>query len=246
MADIDGTSSNGNHGGVVLDIKDDRPPSSSNLTKEDSDLYFSVPFMQKVCVLDNICILSLSFCVFSFSHDQLLNQNVLSLIPVSYYNLIFKITYQLRIRRTFCHLIAIPIWPKSRISSWHTLLYGEIIMMSRNLSDNWFLIIVFYLTLILMAWHVQLVAEIVGTYFLIFAGCSSVAVNLNFEKVVTLPGISIVWGLAVMVLVYSLGHISGAHFNPAVTLAFATCKRFPWKQVKPWYLPSWELVTLYP
>jgi len=84
---------------------------------------------------------------------------------------------------------------------------------------------------------VQLVAEIAGTYFLIFAGCSSVAVNLNFDKVVTLPGISITWGLAVMVLVYSVGHISGAHFNPAVTLAFATCKRFPWKQVKPLYLP---------
>ena len=49
MADIDGTGSNGNHGGVVLDIKDDHPPTSSNLTKEDSDLYFSVPFMQKVC-----------------------------------------------------------------------------------------------------------------------------------------------------------------------------------------------------
>ncbi|CAN1283445.1 Aquaporin NIP1-2 [Linum perenne] len=77
----------------------------------------------------------------------------------------------------------------------------------------------------------QLVAELLGTYFLIFAGCTSVASNLNYDKVVTLPGISIVWGLAVMVLVYSLGHISGAHFNPAVTLAFATCKRFPWKQV---------------
>ncbi|KAG2684962.1 hypothetical protein I3843_10G096500 [Carya illinoinensis] len=51
------------------------------------------------------------------------------------------------------------------------------------------------------------------------------------KKVVTQPGISIVWGLSVMVLVYSVGHISGAHFNPAVTIAFATCKRFPWKQV---------------
>ncbi|XP_059437897.1 aquaporin NIP1-2-like [Corylus avellana] len=77
----------------------------------------------------------------------------------------------------------------------------------------------------------KLVAEVLGTYFLIFAGCGSVVVNLNNEKVVTSPGISIVWGLAVMVLVYSLGHISGAHFNPAVTFAFATCKRFPWKQV---------------
>jgi aquaporin NIP len=75
------------------------------------------------------------------------------------------------------------------------------------------------------------VAEVLGTYFLIFAGCAAVVVNLDKDKVVTLPGIAIVWGLAVMVLVYSVGHISGAHFNPAVTVAFATCKRFPWKQV---------------
>ncbi|MCH84164.1 aquaporin NIP1-2, partial [Trifolium medium] len=76
----------------------------------------------------------------------------------------------------------------------------------------------------------KLVAEVVGTYFLIFAGCAAVAVNKNNDNVVTLPGISIVWGLAVMVLVYSLGHISGAHFNPAVTIAFATTRRFPLKQ----------------
>lgn len=82
-----------------------------------------------------------------------------------------------------------------------------------------------------LRWSVQLIAEVLGTYFLIFAGCMSVVVNLNNDKVVGLPGISIVWGLAVTVLVYSVGHISGAHFNPAVTLAFATCKRFPWKQV---------------
>jgi len=77
----------------------------------------------------------------------------------------------------------------------------------------------------------QLVAEVVGTYFLIFAGCASVVVNKSKENVVTLPGISIVWGLVVTVLVYSVGHISGAHFNPAVTIAFASTKRFPWKQV---------------
>ncbi|XP_027348541.1 nodulin-26-like [Abrus precatorius] len=77
----------------------------------------------------------------------------------------------------------------------------------------------------------KLVAEVIGTYFLIFAGCASVVVNKNNDNVVTLPGISIVWGLAVMVLVYSVGHISGAHFNPAVTIAFASTKRFPLKQV---------------
>lgn len=77
----------------------------------------------------------------------------------------------------------------------------------------------------------QMIAEVLGTYFLIFAGCAAVTVNLNSEKVVTLPGIAIVWGSAVMVMVYSVGHISGAHFNPAVTIAFATSRRFPWKQV---------------
>ncbi|RDX99489.1 hypothetical protein CR513_17452, partial [Mucuna pruriens] len=77
----------------------------------------------------------------------------------------------------------------------------------------------------------KLVAEVVGTYFLIFAGCASVVVNKNNENVVTLPGIAIVWGLVVMVLVYSVGHISGAHFNPAVTIAFASVRRFPLTQV---------------
>lgn len=84
--------------------------------------------------------------------------------------------------------------------------------------------------LLLLVWK-QLIAEVVGTYFLIFAGGASVVVNLSKDKVITFPGISIVWGLVVMVMVYSVGHISGAHFNPAVTIAFATTKRFPWKQV---------------
>nr|AFK33334.1 unknown [Lotus japonicus] len=77
----------------------------------------------------------------------------------------------------------------------------------------------------------KVIAELVGTYFFIFAGCASIVVNKNNDNVVTLPGIALVWGLAVMVLVYSLGHISGAHFNPAATIAFASTKRFPWKQV---------------
>ncbi|KAG0500449.1 hypothetical protein HPP92_000521 [Vanilla planifolia] len=70
-----------------------------------------------------------------------------------------------------------------------------------------------------------------GTYFLIFAGCASVIVNKITKGTVTFPGICVVWGLAVTVLVYSIGHISGAHFNPAVTIAFASCQRFSWKQV---------------
>ncbi|KAF7035692.1 hypothetical protein CFC21_046515 [Triticum aestivum] len=48
--------------------------------------------------------------------------------------------------------------------------------------------------------------------------------------------ICVVWGLVVMVMVYSVGHVSGAHFNPAVTIAFAACRRFPWKQVPSYVL----------
>jgi aquaporin NIP len=77
----------------------------------------------------------------------------------------------------------------------------------------------------------QILAEILGTYFMIFAGCGSVVVNQRTGGTVTFPGICIVWGLVVMVMIYSVGHVSGAHFNPAVTIAFATCRRFPWKQV---------------
>nr|UVC32766.1 aquaporin Nip1.1 [Dittrichia viscosa] len=77
----------------------------------------------------------------------------------------------------------------------------------------------------------KLIAEVLGTYFVIFAGCAAVVVNTDKDKVISLPGISIVWGLVVMVMVYSVGHISGAHFNPAVTIAFASCSRFPLKQV---------------
>ncbi|GMJ13325.1 NODULIN- 26-LIKE MAJOR INTRINSIC PROTEIN 5, NOD26-like intrinsic protein 4;2 [Hibiscus trionum] len=81
----------------------------------------------------------------------------------------------------------------------------------------------------------KVIAEIVGTYFLIFAGCGSVVVNKLYGGTITFPGICIVWGLIVMVMIYSVGHISGAHFNPAVTITFAIFRRFPLKQV-PLYL----------
>jgi len=76
----------------------------------------------------------------------------------------------------------------------------------------------------------KVIAEVIGTYFLIFAGCGSVVVNKIYGSV-SFPGICVVWGLIVMVIIYSVGHISGAHFNPAVTITFAIFRRFPIKQV---------------
>ncbi|KAL3525513.1 hypothetical protein ACH5RR_013885 [Cinchona calisaya] len=73
-------------------------------------------------------------------------------------------------------------------------------------------------------------AEVVGTFFVIFSGCGSVVVNKIYGNV-TFPGVCVTWGLIVMVMVYSLGHVSGAHFNPAVTITFAIFRRFPWKEV---------------
>ncbi|XP_022842986.1 probable aquaporin NIP-type [Olea europaea var. sylvestris] len=77
----------------------------------------------------------------------------------------------------------------------------------------------------------KVIAEVIGTYFVIFSGCGSVAVNKLYGGTVTFPGICATWGLIVMVMVYSVGHISGAHFNPAVTITFAIFRRFPWKEV---------------
>ncbi|BFG17194.1 hypothetical protein CerSpe_034680 [Prunus speciosa] len=76
----------------------------------------------------------------------------------------------------------------------------------------------------------KVIAEVIGTYFVIFIGCGSVAVNKIYGSV-TFPGIAITWGLIVMVMVYAVGHISGAHFNPAVTVTFAIFRHFPIKEV---------------
>jgi MIP family channel proteins len=66
----------------------------------------------------------------------------------------------------------------------------------------------------------ELLAEFIGTFVLIFAGNGAVMVNTLSNGAVTHLGISIVFGAVVTALIYSLGHISGAHFNPAVKLAF--------------------------
>ncbi|XP_006286127.2 probable aquaporin NIP4-2 [Capsella rubella] len=81
----------------------------------------------------------------------------------------------------------------------------------------------------------KLIAEMIGTYFIIFSGCGVVVVNVLYGGTVTFPGICVTWGLIVMVMIYSTGHISGAHFNPAVTVTFAVFRRFPWYQV-PMYI----------
>ncbi|KAL8117412.1 hypothetical protein AgCh_015344 [Apium graveolens] len=72
-------------------------------------------------------------------------------------------------------------------------------------------------------------AEFIGTFILIFAGTATAIVNQKTQGSETLLGLAASTGLAVMIVILSTGHISGAHLNPAVTIAFAALKHFPWK-----------------
>lgn len=76
----------------------------------------------------------------------------------------------------------------------------------------------------------QYIAEFLGTFFLIFFGCGSM-ILAEIDPSYNGSFIPIIWGGAVMIMIYAVGHISGAHFNPAVTIAFWISKRFPGKRV---------------
>ncbi len=77
-------------------------------------------------------------------------------------------------------------------------------------------------------------SEFLGTFGLVFAGCGAIVINDLTGGVITHLGISFAFGLAVMTMIYSFGDISGAHFNPAVTIAFWLSGRLPIKHVGPY------------
>ncbi len=74
-------------------------------------------------------------------------------------------------------------------------------------------------------------AEFIGTFALVFAGCGSMMVAARFPGSLPPAAIPIIFGLTVATMVYTVGHISGAHFNPAVTIAFAVVRHFPKQEV---------------
>lgn len=77
-------------------------------------------------------------------------------------------------------------------------------------------------------------AEIIGTFALVFCGTGAIIIDQETSGVISHSGVAFTFGLIVMVMIYALGPISGAHLNPAVTIAFAVAKRFPAKQVLPY------------
>lgn len=98
------------------------------------------------------------------------------------------------------------------------------------------------------------VAEILGTFALVFCGTGAIIINQETAGVVSHPGVAFTFGLIVMVMIYALGPVSGAHLNPAVTIAFAVAGRFQVKEVLPYilsqvggaFLASFTLHFLFP
>ena len=74
-----------------------------------------------------------------------------------------------------------------------------------------------------------LVAEAIGTFALVFAGAGAIMVDAKTHALGHV-GVAIAFGLVIMVMIYAVGHVSGAHFNPAVTFAFALTRHFPWRR----------------
>ncbi|WP_375238895.1 MIP/aquaporin family protein [Aurantibacter sp.] len=82
----------------------------------------------------------------------------------------------------------------------------------------------------------QLIAETIGTFALIFCGCGAMTINEITGGSISHVGVASVWGLIVMAMIYAFGETSGAHFNPAVSIAFAYAKKFEWNKVPSYIL----------
>jgi aquaporin NIP len=74
-----------------------------------------------------------------------------------------------------------------------------------------------------------LVAEAFGTFALVFAGAGAIMVDAKTQALGQV-GVAITFGLVIMAMIYAIGHVSGAHFNPGVTFAFALTRHFPWSR----------------
>jgi aquaporin Z len=80
-------------------------------------------------------------------------------------------------------------------------------------------------------------AEFIGTFWLVFGGCGSAVIAATFPHTgIGFLGVALAFGLTVLTMAYAVGHISGGHFNPAVTLGMYTARRIPTVDVTPYII----------
>jgi aquaporin Z len=83
----------------------------------------------------------------------------------------------------------------------------------------------------------RLAAEFFGTFWLVFGGCGSAVLAAGFPELgIGFFGVSLAFGLTVLTMAYAVGHISGGHFNPAVSLGLAIAGRFDWGGLVPYWI----------
>src|SRR5687768_14369692 len=79
-------------------------------------------------------------------------------------------------------------------------------------------------------------AEAIGTFALVFCGTGAIIIDQETNGRVSHAGIAITFGLIVMAMIYALGHLSGAHLNPAVSIAFTLSGRFAVRELLPYII----------